>query len=141
MADVLGRYYEDGEVVIRQGERGAHMYVIQRGRVEVIKEEGGKEVHLTFLDRGAVFGEMGIFERTARSATIRAHGRASILSIDRRTFLRRAQEDPSLAFNVLKSLCARIRRLDAQNADLREKLARATATAALDATKDQGDGC
>jgi CRP-like cAMP-binding protein len=46
-----------------------------------------------------------------RSATVRAVGEARILTVDRRTFLRRVQEDPSLAFNILRTMSGRIREL------------------------------
>ena len=54
---------------------------------------------------------MAIFEREVRSATVRAVGEARILTVDRRTFLRRVQEDPSLAFNILRTMSGRIREL------------------------------
>ena len=40
-------------------------------------------------------------------------------TVDRRTFLRRVQEDPSLAFSILRSLSERVRRLDNELSKLR----------------------
>lgn len=122
MADGLGRSYSDGEVVIRQGDVCDCMYVIQSGEVEVLYEEGGREARLVVLGEGDVFGEMAIFERQVRSATVRVRGEARILTVDRRTFLRRVQEDPSLAFNILRGLSQRVRRLTAEVSELRGRL-------------------
>jgi CRP-like cAMP-binding protein len=120
--DVLGKLYRAGEPIVRQGEKGSQMYVLQRGRVEVIRESEGREDRLGLLGPGAVFGEMAIFEREVRSATIRAVEDARVLTIDRRTFLRRVQEDPSLAFHILRSLSGRVRELDDEVARLRARL-------------------
>ena len=63
----LGKVYQAGEVIIRQGEGGDHMYVIQEGRVEVVVDQGGKEVRLGIREAGHFLGEMAIFERAPRS--------------------------------------------------------------------------
>lgn len=123
MSDGLGRIYADGEIIVRQGEVGTCMYAIQSGQVEVVKEHEAGETVLGVLEEGDVFGDMAILERTVRSATVRAKGEARILTIDRHTFLQRVQADPSIAFNVLRSMAQRVRRLDGQIVALRERLA------------------
>jgi CRP/FNR family transcriptional regulator len=90
------------------------MFVVQAGEVEVIREQAGREVRLAILKEGDFFGEMALFDREVRSATVRARGEARILTIDKKTFLSRVQEDPSLAFNILRTMSARIRNLDAE---------------------------
>ncbi|UCE20737.1 MAG: cyclic nucleotide-binding domain-containing protein [Candidatus Aminicenantes bacterium] len=111
---LLGKVYGNGEVIIRQGESGDSMYEIQDGQVEVIQEKDGREVPLAVLGRGDFFGEMAIFEREVRSATVRARGEVRVLTIDKRTFLRRITEDPSIAFRIVERMSHRIRKLDAE---------------------------
>jgi CRP-like cAMP-binding protein len=111
-AGALGREYADQEVVCRQGERGDCMYVIQAGRAEVLREEDGAEVVVGELTTGDVFGEMAIFEREPRSATVRVKGQARVLTLDKRAFLRRVHEDPSMAFHILQRMSFRIRTLN-----------------------------
>jgi len=105
----LGHVYADGEVIIRQGEIGDCMHVIQEGQVEILRDIDGKHLRMATLGAGEFFGEMALFERIERSATVRAVGSARILTIDKTTLLRRIQEDPGLAFRMLESLCHRIR--------------------------------
>jgi CRP/FNR family cyclic AMP-dependent transcriptional regulator len=121
MADsALGRVYADGEIVVQQGEIGDCMFTIQEGRLEVLAfQEGRGDVRVGIMEKGAIFGEMAIFEREVRSATVRALGEARVLTIDKKTFLRRVQEDPSLAFNLLRNMSQRIRRLTEQVGDRR----------------------
>jgi CRP-like cAMP-binding protein len=115
----LGRVYQDGEKLIRQGETGDCMYVIQEGEVEILVEKDGLEVRLGVRGKGEIIGEMAIFEREVRSATARALGPVRALTVDKRTFLRRVQEDPSLAFRLVQTMSRRIRELDEELARLR----------------------
>jgi CRP/FNR family cyclic AMP-dependent transcriptional regulator len=120
-AGALGRVYEDGEIIVRQGEKGDCMYVIQKGEVEVVREEGGTEARLAVRGAGDFIGEMAIFEQDVRSATVRALGQARILTIDKKNFLRRIHEDPSLAYRMVQIMSRRIRELSAEVARLRSQ--------------------
>lgn len=108
----LGHEYADREVICSQGEPGDRMFVIQTGCAEVVREEGDSEVVLGELEAGDVFGEMSIFDKQPRSATVRAKGEARILTLDKRAFLKRVHEDPSLAYQIMKKMSQRIRRLN-----------------------------
>jgi len=113
-AGVLGKVYNDREVIVRQGETGECMYEILEGTVEVLREKNGHEICLAVLSKGDFFGEMAIFEREARSATVRAMGEVRAITIDKKTLLRRISEDPSLAFRILEKMANRIRELDVE---------------------------
>lgn len=109
----LGKVYADREIIIRQGESGNCMYVVQGGRVEVLQDSlKGGEQHLAFLEAGDFFGEMAVFEKEMRSATVRAAGEARVLSVDKKALLTRIREDPLLAVNLLKTMSHRIRHLN-----------------------------
>ncbi len=108
----LGREYPDQQVICRQGDPGDSMYVIQAGEAIVLREENGSEIVVGKLAAGDVFGEMAIFERQPRSATVRAQGEVRVLTLDKRAFLRRVHEDPSIAFAMLQKMSHRIRVLD-----------------------------
>ena len=117
----LGRTYGDGDVIARQGVRGESMYVVQSGLVEVLVERPQGDLKLSTLGQGVVFGEMSLFTGEPRSATVRALGEARVLTVDRRGFLRRVHEDPSLAFLVLQKLSERVAQLDAEVVRLRSE--------------------
>ena len=124
VSGALGRIYRDGEEIVRQGNTGESMYVVQSGRVEVVQRTtNGGEQHLAFLEAGTFFGEMSVFEKEVRSATVRAAGEARVLKIDKKTLLRRIREDPLLAVNLLKTMSHRIRDLNRVVAHHREDAA------------------
>jgi hypothetical protein len=108
----LGKAYDSGEVIVRQGEAGDCMYVIQSGRVEVVRERDGKEVHFAELGTGDFFGEMALFEKHVRSATVRSLETSRILTIDKKIFLQKIHDDPSLAFRIMQKMSNRIRELN-----------------------------
>ncbi len=108
----LGKIYGEGEIIVRQGEIGDCMYVIQSGKVEVVKEEGGKEIRLAELGAGDFFGEMALFEKDVRSATVRPLGEVRVLTVDKKMFLRKIHDDPSLAFRIMRKMSERIRELN-----------------------------
>lgn len=112
----LGKDYSDGEVIVQQGEPGDCMYVIQSGTVAVFHDSNGRRTHLRDLGRGEMFGELALFEKEDRSATVQAVGKTKVLMIDKRTFLGRVDEDPTIAFRLVKKMTREIR-------DLTSKLA------------------
>jgi hypothetical protein len=107
----LGKIYQDGEIIVRQGEIGDCMYVVQDGSVEVLIESGDQQVQLNVLGKNEFFGEMAIFNREIRSATVRAMGPARILTIDHNNLLQHIHEDPSLAYRLMEVMSARINKL------------------------------
>jgi len=113
LSHFLGRLYQDGEIIFRQGDPGDCMYIIQLGQVEVMQRKGDKEFCLGVLGKGDFFGEMALFGQAVRSATVRSLGGASVLTLEKKGLLRKIHEDPSLAFTMLKKMSDRIQELEA----------------------------
>ncbi len=88
------------------------MYVILSGKVDILQKKGEKDVFLAELGENDFFGEMALFEREVRSATVRAKGEACVLTVDKKTLLRRIQEDPVMAFRIVDKMSSRIREIN-----------------------------
>lgn len=112
MPDTLGKSYQPGEIVIKQGEDGDCMFAILDGEAEVVRRRKKKELTVAVLGKGDLFGEMALIGGRPRSATVRALTQLRVMTIDRRTFARRIQEDPAIAMNLLGMLVDRIESLD-----------------------------
>ena len=115
----LGKVYQDGEIITRQGDVGQVMYVIQQGKVEVLMEKDGRETLLRVAEEGEFLGEMSIFDHEVRSATLRAQGEVKVLTIDKKNFLKRIHADPSLAFRIVQTMSQRVRELGDEVARLK----------------------
>jgi len=79
------------EVVIKQGDRGEHFYVIQEGDfdVYVAYENGPPELVHTYSTRGgthASFGELSLMYCKPRAATVKARTAGTLWRLERRAF-------------------------------------------------------
>lgn len=115
----LGRTYNDGDVIIRQGDVGDCMFVIQEGQVEIVSRSTGQDVRLAVRGKGEFVGEMALFDSEVRSADVRALGNARLLTVDRKNLMSRVHEDPSLAYRLLQTLTRRVRELSEEVARLK----------------------
>ena len=126
-------------MVVRQGEIGDNIFAIQEGELEVIKErQGGGEIRVAVLHAGDIFGEMAILEKEQRNATVRTLTDARLLTVDKKTFMSRVHEDPSLAFNILRMMAKRIRALNAKLGERRSRIDRRKAERRNVSTRRKG---
>jgi CRP-like cAMP-binding protein len=106
--------FEDGEIVVQEGDETREMFVIKEGAIEVFRNVGGHEVRLAVLDRGNFFGEMSLLEGLPRSATARARGKTELVVLRPGTLLLRIRQDPTFAFELLQQMSHRVRQLNDQ---------------------------
>jgi NADH:quinone reductase (non-electrogenic) len=84
---VRREYFEPGQVVFREGDRGDWLYVVTEGEVEVLRTVPGLgEQPVRRLGRGECFGEIALVSDMARSATVRAVAATNVLAVDREAF-------------------------------------------------------
>ena len=105
-----------GHVIIREGQPGKQLFIIQRGTVEVYRETDHGEVELNRLREGTFFGEMSILEEAPRSASVRAVTEVSLVIVPRIHFELLFERFPaqyaSMVTNLARDLSYRLRRLD-----------------------------
>ncbi|MBF0186876.1 MAG: Crp/Fnr family transcriptional regulator [Magnetococcales bacterium] len=120
----LGTIYKSGETIVSQGEEAECLYVILEGQVDILVEsDSGEGVELLgTLHKDDMFGEIACFDHKKRSATVKANGATRILSIDRKTILKRIHEDPTIVFNLMRHMSDRIRMLNEEVLTLRRQL-------------------
>ena len=100
--------YQDGEIVVKQGDPADCAYLMERGTVEVYAESNGERTKLTELGENDVFGEMALFLASGRSATIVAKGPITVMKLDGEMFLKTVTENPAAALAIMKALSERI---------------------------------
>ena len=86
-----------GEAIVREGDPGRDIYVVQVGSMTVEKEIGGRPVFLSYLPAGSYFGEMALIESGPRTATVRAAIRSELIKLDGDAFMRLLERKPALA--------------------------------------------
>ncbi|MBI5950531.1 MAG: SpoIIE family protein phosphatase [Chloroflexi bacterium] len=104
----------DREILFHEGDTGENFYVVMRGELEVLKAEGNaEELVLNILRVGEYCGEMSlIMPGGQRTATVRARGESTLLSMSREQFLDLTKKYPRLSRSMVGVLS---QRLDAAN--------------------------
>ncbi|KAH8863762.1 cAMP-dependent protein kinase regulatory subunit [Schistosoma japonicum] len=82
--------FEDGEVVVRQGEHGDDFFIITEGTAAVLQKpsESGEQVEVGKLRPSDYFGEIALLLDRPRAATVVAQGTLRCVKLDRKRFER-----------------------------------------------------
>jgi hypothetical protein len=74
--------YQDGELIIRQGDIGEHFYIVYEGSVLVTKTgDDGVEINQFELKKDNIFGERALIRKEPRARNIRAVGNVECLML------------------------------------------------------------
>ena len=80
--------YEDGQMIIKEGDFGTTMYIVESGEVVCQQIERGEVETKVVLTKGQCFGQVGLLDDTPRNATILAHGSyCRCIELPRKAFL------------------------------------------------------
>ncbi len=99
--------YEDGAVVVREGEPGDALYIIISGIASISADDMGEQKPVAELTDGAFFGEMAVITAQPRSATVKAHGALACLRIPKQAVLAILDDYPKVKEVVAKIGLAR----------------------------------
>jgi len=81
--------FEDGDVVIRQGDVGENFYFIEQGDARVtVTDEAGTVYELKGLTKGNYFGELALLHDKPRVATVSAKGKLKVATLGKKAFVR-----------------------------------------------------
>ena len=112
IADVIN--YKKDDRIISEGELSQYLYAVLEGNVNVyIKQSGDKQVFLSTLESGDVFGEAGMFLKVKRTANIVSMENSSILRINRKDlfefFAKSSQSGIKILMIIIYSLLKKLR--------------------------------
>ncbi|MBW2699225.1 MAG: Crp/Fnr family transcriptional regulator [Deltaproteobacteria bacterium] len=110
----FGRDFPVGTVVFEEGAVGNEMYVIQTGKVNIVKKSRDVEKVLVTLGPGAFFGEMAIINQKPRSASVVVVEEAKLLVIGPKTFDAMIRGNAEIAVRMIKVLAQRLQEADEQ---------------------------
>jgi cAMP-dependent protein kinase regulator len=80
--------YKEGDVIIRQGDDGNELYVLESGECECYKIFPGDQAPRKLRDYipGEAFGELALLYNAPRAASIKAAEDCTLFALDRQTF-------------------------------------------------------
>ncbi len=115
----FGRNVPAGTVLFREGDSGREMFVIQSGKVRLVRTVRGQDKLLAELGPGEFFGEMSIINDKPRTATAIIDEDAQLLVLDPKTFEAMIKANTEIAVRMIKKLA---KRLDDANAQIENLL-------------------
>lgn len=112
------RRYEVNEVVFREGQTGAGVYIIKEGEVDICtRKEDGSELRLVTLKSGQFFGELALLEEAPRSATAVVRTPTQLLGLFQSDLESLVQRDSKMGARIIWNLArmtgARLREVSA----------------------------
>jgi hypothetical protein len=104
--------FPKGQAIVRQGEMGNEMYVLLKGTADILIKADGQSKRIAGVERGEVFGEMGLLRHHERTADIVATEDVEVLAVNERFLSRIKRRYPRIGtqifFNVAKILSDRL---------------------------------
>lgn len=111
-----------GSTLLRKGEDGGDLYIVESGAFMVYEDGAGEEFVLAMLNPGDVFGELSFLDGSPRSASVRAQSDGTLLRLERSAIPGLVLKNPYTATRLLFSLAsivsARLRKADQALASL-----------------------
>jgi len=104
-------FFQKGEAVFRQGTEPDKFYLIERGKVKVVRWEDEKQEIINFLHEGDFFGEKALIDRTVRHADVICLTDCHFFTFGKKAFesllgtspkLRKAFEDRICSYGTVK---------------------------------------
>jgi CRP-like cAMP-binding protein len=106
------RRYGPGVVIVREGERGDVLYLVMKGSLRVLKGlDTPEETLLDTIEAGGFFGEMALFDRQPRSASVVSQTDIELMEIHGKTFRWLMEQFPDIPINVCRILSQRVRNI------------------------------
>ncbi len=107
-----------GDVVFSEGAVAEHLYVMEDGIVAIVSRSAdGRESVFALMERGDLFGEMGLLDGLGRSAEARALEPSQLISIPYEVVRREFDAQPMLLWGGVGLLAGRLRTMDEALAD------------------------
>jgi CRP-like cAMP-binding protein len=104
-----GRRFAAGETLFKEGAPAREAFLLQDGRVRLLKRVRTVERSLMVLKPGDLFGESALTDGAARNSTAVALSEGTLLALDRATFHALVANHPTVAARVIEQLVRRLR--------------------------------
>ena len=109
-----------GDVLFEAGDDPDSIYVVLTGRIAIAlgnRPFDHRESVIALMEEGDLFGEMGMLDKSTRSAGARALETSTVLEIPYTSVLDQLNASTSLMWNVVRMLSRRLRAMDQALAD------------------------
>jgi CRP/FNR family cyclic AMP-dependent transcriptional regulator len=109
-----------GDVLFEAGDEPDSIYVVLSGRIAIAignRPFDHRESVIALMDEGDLFGDMGMLDKSPRSAGARSLEASSVLEIPYSAVIEQLNKSSDLLWNVIRMLSRRLRAMDQALAD------------------------
>jgi CRP-like cAMP-binding protein len=104
------RRFAAGQVVFREGDESDTCYIVRAGQARATRRHtDGRTIALATFGPGDIFGELAMFDRERRSATVEAVTDTEVVAILGADMRRLLHEHPDISIKLLAALGRRLR--------------------------------
>ena len=116
LADLIDfRDLKAGDVLVREGARDNHLYVIVSGSVGVVKGAGGSApTTLVTLADGAFVDELSFMDGTAHYASLVALGDTCVFGLERQKLESLLDTHPQIVYRVMRAIVRAVHQIQRQ---------------------------
>lgn len=112
---VTVQHYAKDNLILLEEDMGRVLFIIGKGKVKISQiNDDGREVILSILSAGDIFGEMALLDGSSRSASVTSLTDSELMILRRGDFLNLLEEYPKVSINLLRELARRLRKSDSQ---------------------------
>ncbi|WP_448192234.1 Crp/Fnr family transcriptional regulator [Azospirillum sp. sgz301742] len=103
-------HHAKNATIFQKGDPGDSMMAVIRGRVKICSHSlDGKELVLSIVNKGGLFGEIALLDGEPRTADAVALEETDLLILDRAQLMPLLTGRPDVAFRIIGVLCKRLR--------------------------------
>ncbi|OCC03208.1 hypothetical protein BA190_19695 [Labrys sp. WJW] len=110
--------FEKGDYLFKVGEIPDAAYVILKGDVELLAQNGENLIAIGTEGPGAMIGEVAVLCDARRFTSARAHTDISVMRINKDCLLRMMQDNPQFSMSIAKELARRVMQIATQDAHI-----------------------
>jgi hypothetical protein len=103
-----------GEFIFREGDLTSDLYILEDGRVELLRQQEGVPHVVATLGPGEPFGELALLEDSPRDLSARAVVDCALLKLDYATLIEVIRENPQVALHSMRRLSRRLKEQELQ---------------------------
>ncbi len=109
LASEFGRHFSSGEVIYTEGDSAREAFLLQLGRIRLLKRVSGRERNLRIIKAGDLFGESGLMPQAERTETAVAMSDGLLLVLGQPTLEGVLARHPAMGLRVIRQLVTRLR--------------------------------
>lgn len=114
--------FSKGTVIFKEGDNGREAYLLQKGRVRIVKTVSGRRITIGVVQPGQVFGELALLDNGSRMGTAVVEDDATCLTMPKTSIDHMMNEAPSGLATLVLSLLGTVRSMGEDLAQARAEL-------------------